>query len=147
MIRVAGQIVVERPADEVWGFLMDPSHQAKWQTSVVAGRREPEAPTGLGTRYIETRRLLGKGFEVVFEVIRFDPPRHSAIELISGPFRGGASYNLEPVTGGTRVTFGARLDTGGLLRPAQPLLRRVIRNELAGYLKNLKKLVEEPAPV
>ncbi|MDX1449314.1 MAG: SRPBCC family protein [Acidimicrobiia bacterium] len=147
MIRVAGQAEVGRFPEEVWAFLMDPANQAAWQTSVVTTRREPDEPTRLGTRYIETRRLFGKEFELTFEVVRFDPPRHSGIELISGPIRGGASYNLEAVASGTRLTFSARLDTGSFFRWAEPMLRNLFQRELDAYLQNLKKLVEHPAPV
>lgn len=147
MIRVADQVVVDRPAHEVWEFLMDPSNQAKWQTSVISTRREPDGPTTVGTRYVETRRLLGKSFEMTFEVIRFDAPRHSAIELLTGPIRGGAGYNLEPFGNGTRMTLSARLDTGGFFKLAEPVLSRIFKRELEGYLENLKKLVEHPAAV
>lgn len=147
MIRVADQIVVDRPVAVVWEFLMDPANQRRWQTSVVATRREPEAPTALGTRYVETRRLLGRKFAMTFEVIRFDPPRHSAIELVGGPIRGGAGYHLEPVEGGTRVTFSARLDTRGLFRVGEPVLKGFFKGELRTYLRNLKNLVESPTSV
>ena len=147
MIFARSEITLERSPQEVWDFLMEPGNQARWQNAVLSVRTEPEGPIGLGTKYFETRQLLGKRFDLSFVVSRFDPPGHSAIELTSGPFTGGANYTLQEDDGGTRMTLGLRVDVGGFFKLAEPVVRSILIREMERNLQDLKVLVEAPAVI
>ena len=84
MLFVKSEIELDRTPQEVWDFLMDPANQGRWQNGVLSVETTHEGPIGLGTIYRETRQLLGRRFDLSFEVTRFDAPLHSAIELRSG---------------------------------------------------------------
>jgi len=148
MIDIKETVVIDRGIQAVWDWIMDPTNQASWQGSVLEVRFEPaDEPVGLGTRYIETRQFLGKRFETIFEVIEFDAPHRSAIDLVSGPINGRSSFELQELGERTGLTLGARVDTGTFFKVAEPALRSYFKRELSSYIHALKMLVEAPAKV
>ena len=147
MLFVKSEIELDRTPQEVWDFLMDPANQGRWQNGVLSVETTPEGPIGPGSIYTETRQLLGRRFDLSFEVTRFDAPLHSAIELRSGPFRGGANYTLQPIATGTKMTLGLRVETDGFFKITEPVLRSVLAREMSRNLEDLKVLVEAPAVI
>lgn len=145
MIYVKSEITLDSSPREVWDFLMNPHNQARWQNGVLLVETTPAGPVALGTIYTETRQLLGKRFDLTFEVTRFDVPLHSSIELTSGPISGGANYTLQPHPKGAKMTLGLRVDTGGFFKLGDPVMRGVLAREMDRNLQNLKVLVEASA--
>lgn len=79
-----------------------------------------DGPVGVGTRFSETRTMMGKQATEEMEVTQFDPPSLFVHEAKSHGCHYISTYRFEPVGEGTKVTltfegraltFGAKLMT------------------------------------
>ena len=142
MTRVEHSVVIERPAEQVWEYVHDPSNDGVWQSSLVESKELTEGSMRVGTKIAETRRFLGKRFDVSYEVTEYEPYRRSAIRTIGGPIPTSGVYALEPVNGGTRFTASMETDAHGFFKLAEPVFARMARRELEANLGLLKDVLE-----
>lgn len=142
MISVSAHVDVERTPEELWAFLMDPTNAPRWEQNVVASERLDDGSIGVGARFRKTLSLFGIRYDVDVEIAEYQPDRHCSVVLVAGPISGGGSYSLEPIPGGTRLTYGVRHQMSGVLRLAEPVMRRAYPKLLAKDLATLKLAVE-----
>lgn len=142
MSRAEHTIAIRRPAGVVFAYLTDPDNSPLWQPSVVEVRRLADGPLVVGSRFAEVRRLLGRGFESVFEVTRLEPPHRSAVRVVEGPVAGHASYALREVPDGTELRLAYQMDAAGYFRVAEQLVTRLLVREFEASLGHLKDLLE-----
>jgi len=142
MSRIQRSIVIERPIDEVWGFVHDTTKDALWQTTLVESRVLTEGPKRVGTRVQEVRRFMGVRIEMDLELTEFEPNRKSAQKAVSGGIPLSGSYVLEPLDGATKLTVTGELDAHRAFRLAEPVFARITSRELEANLGHLKDLLE-----
>ena len=77
--------------------------------STIAGIETVEmlsdGSVGIGTRWRETRIMMGKQATEEMWITGFDPPRSYMVEAESHGTHYHSRYDFEPVEGGTRVTL------------------------------------------
>jgi uncharacterized membrane protein len=132
-------IRIERPVDEVFGFLSDFENIPKWNYYVLEVRQLSESPIGVGTTYHQVR----KSDEQDFRIIEFAPNHSVAVKTLphsSPSFERKFTVYEEGDT--TRVRDEWKLDTG---RPAvlERLARGRVRSAVAENLAKLEELLEE----
>lgn len=142
MTKIERSIVIDRPVDEVWEFVHDPTKDALWQTTLTESEKLTDGPLRVGTRVREVRHFLGRRIELAWEVTEYEPNRKSAIRGISGPVPLTGGYRLEALDGATRFTVSGELDAHGLFKLAEPVFARITRRELEANLGHLKDLLE-----
>lgn len=97
-----------------------------------------------GTRVTQTRRVGAGTRSFTLEVTQHDPPNRLAFRGIDGPIRPRGTITLEPLDGGQRTRYSARLDFEGqgLGLLLAPLVRRDARRQLPESLRRLKEKLE-----
>ena len=133
MIEFRNQVVVERPVDEVFGFVSDFRNIPKWNYYVLDVNKTSDGPIGVGTTYHQVR----KTDEQDFRIVTYQPGRQVTIRTIppSNP-EFEMHFSFESEGDGTRITDEWKLDTG---RPA--LLERLGAGQVkSAVLENLRKL-------
>jgi carbon monoxide dehydrogenase subunit G len=112
--------VVHASAQEVWQVLTD----LEGAPETLRGVSKVEVLEGstydVGTRWAETRRMLGKEETQTMEVTGCDPPHRTVVEARSAGVLYRTTFSLEPAEDGTELTvcFGAS-------HPDPTLLQRV----------------------
>ena len=105
------------PHAAVFETVIDPGQFKHWMQNFVRCEVEsPEGAFGIGTKFSETRKYLGKEATEVFEVTQFDPPHSFSLHVDS--CRGSTydfDHRFEPDGDGTLMVIDARIDGGGLL--------------------------------
>ena len=91
-------VTIQRPAGEVFAFLADFENIPMWNYAIEETSKASAGPTGVGTRYRQTRSIPGRSVEE-FEVTIFEPARRLAIQGQIGPFQATISYQLEAAAG------------------------------------------------
>ena len=136
---------INRRAGEVFDYVTDPEQLPNWQTNTVSSTPTTAGPLGVGTRLREVHRAPGGKERVsIVEVTEFEPGRAFALQVIEGtPVH--LRIALEPVDGGTRLSFRAHGQLTGGARLAQPLLARVLKRQFAKQLALLTSLLD-PVP-
>ena len=137
-MRIEHEIHIDAEPADVFAVLSDPERLSDWQPTTVAVRRQRQGPLGLGERFEEVHKGLGRELTSTVEVAAYDPPRLFALHLVSGAVPLDGRWELEPSRGGTRLRFVGEGDVRGPMRLAKPVLARQFRS----YHKRLKSLVE-----
>jgi carbon monoxide dehydrogenase subunit G len=138
MIEFTNQVVVERPLDEVFGFVSDFENVPKWNYYVLDVSKTSGGPIGVETTFHQVR----KTDEQDFRIVEYQPNRQVTVQTISPSSpEFEMRFTFEPEGNGTRITDEWKLDTG---RPA--LLERLgagrIRLAVLENLGKLKTLLE-----
>jgi carbon monoxide dehydrogenase subunit G len=147
MARYRATVETTRDAEEVFAYLSDFSTTAEWDPGVLEAQRlDPEVK--LGSRFRLVASFRGRRAEIVYTVVRYEPPRLitlrgenatvvslDTIEVESAAAAAGST------PGGARVTYDAQLSMKGILRIGDPLLGRAFKpvgdNALAGLRRKL----------
>ena len=144
MAPIVSRIEIDRPPDEVFSYLSDPTRFAEWQHDVVDVRLEGDRPPGLGARFTTTRRVGGVERTMTQEVTELRPPTSWAVTGVDGPIRPSANVTVEPLDGGSRsrVTFALDFEGHGIGRPLLPAVRRQTTRAAPVSYRNLKRRLE-----
>jgi uncharacterized protein YndB with AHSA1/START domain len=127
----------------VFDYVTDASKLASWQTTKTSVEQLTDGPPGLGTRVRErTKPPGGKEFEQVVEFTEFERPRRLHVHIVEGPYPIDATYSFDPDGSGTRVTFVAEGPLSGAMRLGEPLVKRVMARQFAGYHDKLRQRLE-----
>jgi len=144
MIRAEKSTVIGRSAEDVFAYVGDQTNAVHWQAGIVEVHRLTDGPSGLGTRHRIVRTFMGRRLAVENEYVAFEPGRRIAFRTTSGPMPLEASYLVEPVAGGTRVTSTIAMEASGFVSIAEPLIAVGLRREMDAAFKELKRLMEAP---
>ena len=135
-------MVIERPLEEVWNYVIDPANDPVWQGVIVEVRRGAGVPLDVGSEIEEVSQFLGRRFEITYVVTEHEPMRRSAVRTTSGRSPRTGSYTFEETDGGTRFTMQGEVDAHGLFRLAEPVFARLARREWEHGAETLKDLLE-----
>ncbi len=148
MAPLLSTIEIDRPRDEVFFYVTDPTKFAEWQAGVVGGSVEGDPPPAVGSKCMTTRRIGGTERESTSEITELDPPTSWAVRGIDGPIRAIVNVTVESLDGSerSRVTIGVDFEGHGIGRLLVPLVvRRQARNEMPANCRRLKERIEARA--
>jgi uncharacterized protein YndB with AHSA1/START domain len=144
MAPITTTIEVERPAEEAFAYVTDPSTMHEWQQGCLSGHMD--APTTqVGSRCTTIRKIGGREREVTTEITEYDPPQRWADRGIDGPIRAIVAVTVEPIADGSRSRLTIDLDfTGhGIGKFLVPLVvRRQAASEMPENMSRLKQRLE-----
>jgi uncharacterized protein YndB with AHSA1/START domain len=146
MIRAEKSTVIERSVEDVFAYVSDQTNAVHWQAGLVEVRRLTDGPIGVGTRHTIVRTFMGRRLAVENEYIAFEPGRRIAFRTTSGPMPLEASYLVEAVADGTRVTSTIAMEASGFVSLAEPLIAAGLRREMDAAFRELKRVLEAPVP-
>lgn len=140
MPEATNSIEIRRPAAEVFAFLADGENDRLWRSGVLDIHLR--SGHGEGAVYEQgVKGPFGRRVAADYEITGCEPDRRLAFRAIAGPVRPEGAYELEPVDGGTRVTFSLRCSPTGLARLMTPMVTRTMRSEVA-QLDSLRARLE-----
>ena len=141
MARYVASLDTARPVGEVFDYLSDFSTTREWDPGVVEAQRLDEGPVAVGSEFRLLAEFLGRTNELTYRIVELEPPATVALRGENATVVSFDRISLEPVGGGTRITYDAELTLKGPLRIADPLLalafNRVGDRALAGLRATL----------
>jgi uncharacterized membrane protein len=133
----SNEVVVDRPAADVFAFLADAENDPRWRPGVLEIKR------GSDTTYRQTvKGPGGRSISADVEITESRPNELIAFRTTSGPVRPRGRYLLTPDGDGTRVRFELEAELRGLKRLMAPMVQKTMDSEVAA-LANLKRVLEE----
>jgi uncharacterized protein YndB with AHSA1/START domain len=127
----------------VFAYVTDTSNDPAWHTDALEARKLSEGPIGMGTKWhVRFKPAMGDS-EGEMEVVAFEPNRTEVQRGVIGPMQPTLTYVFEPADGGTRFTRRVQIKVSGIMRLMEPLMRLMTPNGNAGFLANLKRVLEE----
>jgi uncharacterized membrane protein len=142
MIEVEHSIVVPRSVDKVFSFLSNFEQDPHWQSGILEAKQTPQGSTLVGTTIRQVRQFLGRRLDYTGEVIEYEKNKKIWVKSISGPYPFEGGYTLEPVDGGTQVTFLLRVQPSGIIRFTQSMVARELKKQLELDSVRLKDLLK-----
>jgi uncharacterized protein YndB with AHSA1/START domain len=147
MAPVVATIEVDRPAEEVFTYAIDPSRFSEWQKGVTAGHLEGPGEPSVGARCVTTRRIGFADRPITSEITHLDPPRTWGLKGVDGPIRARVDVMVEPLTDSrSRLTITIDFEGHGVGRILVPLV--VVpeaRKEMPENLAKLRRQLQCPA--
>ena len=136
--------VIDRPIEEVFGFLADGTNDPKFSPRVLEIAKTTDGPTGVGTVYASTVKDGGVKTEREFEITEFEAPtrirwKELSKNAITVPDGG---YDLAPEGDGTRVTLHNSFEGHGFGKLIAPLALRAARKGADDFGRAIKSAVE-----
>ncbi|HET9754956.1 MAG TPA: SRPBCC family protein [Candidatus Limnocylindrales bacterium] len=141
-------VTIERPVEDVFAVLTDPTLAPRWAANAIKGELLTPGPPGVGSRRrAVVKGVFGRTLESVMEVTELDPNRTLALRLVSASWggTGRTKYTLTPVAGGTRVDWRWEMEPGGVLKPFGRPFMAVFQRLFQRDINNLKAMMESNA--
>ncbi|MGP4043879.1 SRPBCC family protein [Streptomyces sp. 2A115] len=148
MSAIKESVDISRRPEDVYSYVIDPSHLPEWQESAVSVVPLDDTPLGVGSRMVVTRRVGRRVFPMTMEVVELDPPRSWHMRGIDGPVRGDVHGTIEPLGDGdrSRVTLDLDFESHGRGKLLVPLVvRPQARKEMPRNEQKLKDVLEHGA--
>lgn len=146
MIDTSDDIRINRPVAEVFAYVTDTTNDPAWHTDILGVRKTPEGSIGMGTTWqLRIKPFMGVS-ESTSEVVTFEPNRKEVLRGVAGPMDTTLTYLFEPADGGTKFTRRVQIRISGMMRLMQPLMRLMVPKRNAGFLRNLKGVLEQSPP-
>ena len=136
-------IVINRPIQDVFNFVLDGTNSMHWRPAVTDVQAVPGKPAGTGAVYKQgLKGPGGRRIEGDYQIVEATSPKFIKFEVIAGPARPTGTYQFETVANGTQVTFVLDYPAKGLMgKLMDPMINRTMREEV-GTLTNLKAYLE-----
>jgi uncharacterized protein YndB with AHSA1/START domain len=147
MIRTDTNVLINRPVEEVWNYVINNEYVPKWALGFKELRYITEGPMHMGTRSAWTQTFLGKDISSTVETTEFEPYKYITFKSITGPFSFMYRYIFESTPSGTKFTVYLEGEPGGFFKLAEPLLTTMVKRQLQNSFENLKDLIESEALV
>jgi hypothetical protein len=115
--RSTRQIMIDRPAEEVFAFVSDPTHDPQWHDTILEVTPTSEGPVRGGSTFTAVYRPQGSSatYDMVGEMTLYEPGRSSELQALFAEPRGRVpamigrfvlTFKVEPEGSGTRLTRG-----------------------------------------
>lgn len=142
--RLAAEVMIDRPLDQVRTFFSDVNSPVLWDRSVSKVARESNGPLAVGARFttIGPSRGGAEGKRSEYRVVNVDGDE-GTISLENSPIFRSAIWTMRLSTkdDGTRVTCEIDMTTSWLYAPLGWLLA-LNRNAIATDLQFLRRAIE-----
>jgi Polyketide cyclase / dehydrase and lipid transport len=145
MLRIEGEIVIDRPVDEVFDFVADARNEPLYNPRMLRADKLSPGPVGLGSQFRDEIKSMGRPAEITIEIIEYERPRRltDSIRLSMMDIRGGLTF--DPVAAGTRMRWSWDLMPRGVFKVMSPIVARIGRRQEQRIWASLKRLLEADA--
>ncbi|HET7518364.1 MAG TPA: SRPBCC family protein [Actinomycetes bacterium] len=142
MARIQGEIMINRPVEEVFDFVADERNEPRYNPAMVRAELLTPEPVGLGSRFRAEMRTRPRPVVMTTENTGYERPRRlaSTTRLSTMDIQGALTF--DPVPGGTRMRWSWQLQPRGLLKLMSPLLVRMGARQERAIWTGLKRLLE-----
>jgi uncharacterized protein YndB with AHSA1/START domain len=137
---------INAPVEEVFDLFTDIERGADRVKAIKKVEMMTFGPLRLGSKWNETREVLGRLDDAQMEITAYEQNRSYTITHHKGGVRIDTAFSFEPIPAGTRVNVEFALNPHGLppalLAPLEWAMAGKVQEVLAGDLQDLKTSVE-----
>ena len=149
MARIEGELVINRPVQEVFDFVADERNEPRYNPRIRRAEKLTPGPIGRRTRFRAEAVTGGRTVGMTIEYTTYERPRRlaSSIHMPAADIVGALRF--DPVPAGTQMGWSWVLRPRGLYKLLTPVIARVGRRqeqENWGGLKRFLEAREELAP-
>ncbi len=142
-------IAIERPIEEVFAYVSDPSNFPSWNSAVQVVRPTSPGPRCVGSTYSMERQLPTGRATNRLEIVVRDCPHEFAIRTTGGPtpFLYRYRFDREVDDGRTVIELDGQVGLAPVAGLIPQLVRRAVTRGVDDNLSTLKLILEDtPEP-
>lgn len=124
MVRIEGEIVINRPVDEVFDFVADERNEPRYNPRLLRAEQTSAGPISVGPRFRAETKSMGRAVEMVIEVTAYERPRRLASSTHLSAMDIQGTLTFEPVPEGTRMRWSWEVEPRGVFKLIAPLVGR-----------------------
>ncbi len=145
MVRIDGEIVINRPVDTVFDFVADERNEPRYNPRMLRVEKLSPGPIGLGSRFRAAMRTRPRPTKMTTEFTGYEPPWRLALrsQLSAMEIRGALTF--DPVPEGTRMRWSWVVAPRGVFKLLTPVVARTGRRQEQAIWANLKRVLEAQA--
>ena len=142
MASIAGELVINRPVDEVFDFVADEQNEPRYNPRIRRAEKLSPGPIGRGTRFRAEAVTLGRTVGMTIEYTAYERPRRlaSSIHMAAADILG--TLGFDPVSDGTRMSWSWEMRLRGLYRLLTPIVVGAGRRQEQANWSGLKRFLE-----
>jgi Polyketide cyclase / dehydrase and lipid transport len=142
MTHVEGEIIINRPVEDVFDFVADERNEPLYNREMLRCELISGEPIGVGSRFHAEMSMRGKPLEMTIEFTDFQRPVHlgSSTHLSTMEIEGMLTF--ERVPDGTRMRWFWDLHPRGVLKFLTPLVTYMGRRQEETIWTGLKRHLE-----
>lgn len=125
-MEIVRTVTVDRSIDQVWGYLSDFTHTTDWDPGTVRTERT-SGDGGVGTRYHNVSKFLGRQTELDYQVAEFAPNEKLVLRGENATVVAHDTMTLSGSAERTTVTYRAAFEFKGIAKLFAPLLAPALR--------------------
>jgi uncharacterized protein YndB with AHSA1/START domain len=124
MVRIQGEITIDRPVDEVFDFVADERNEPRYNPRILRVAKLTSGPIGQGTRFRAETTTMGRTAGIAIQYTAYQRPRRlaSSIHMSAADIQGTLIFN--PTASGTRMGWTWDLRLRGWYRLLTPIIAR-----------------------
>lgn len=142
MVHIEGEILIERPTEDVFDFVADECNEPRYNSQMRRADKISEGPTGLGTQYRAEVMSGGRAVPMVIEFTGYERPRRLASTTRMSNMDIRYTLSFESASDGTRMRWVGEVEPKGVLRLMAPLVGWMGRRQEVRIWTGLKQLLE-----
>ena len=142
MARIDGEIVIDRPVEDVFDFVADERNEPIYNPRMVRVELVSGEPIGPGSKFRAVTKSMGRTVEMFIEFTGYQRPSWlaSTTHMASTKIRG--SLTFEPVPDGTRMRWSWNVEQSGVFGLLNPIVARIGQHQEETIWANLKRYLE-----
>ena len=142
MFKFEKSVLINRPQQEVFEFVMNLENDPKWQASIVSVKKISDGPIGAGSTFRYETKFLGRKSETEIQLTSYEPPNGASVKAINGPVPFENTYKFESKGDGTKMSFSGHAEIAGFFKMAEGLAAKQMEKQFDADGAALKKLLE-----
>ena len=142
MAKIEGGIVIGRPVDVVFDYVVDQSNEPHYNPQMVRAEKITSGPVGKGTRFRSAVASKGRTAEMLIECTGYDRPKLFATTTTMAQADIDYTLTFEPTPAGTRMRWSGQVQPKGPVRLLGPVITWLGRRQEQRIWMALKQHLE-----
>jgi len=142
MIKVEHSLTINKPAADVFAYLVDPANTVKYDDELLESKLLTPGPIAVGSVITDKRKFLGRELESELKVTAYEPNSRFALKVTKGPVPFEITYTLSAAEGGTQLNVKAEGEPGGFFKLAGGMVAKQLQASLEKTSAQIKKNLE-----
>jgi carbon monoxide dehydrogenase subunit G len=142
MITAESSTSIARRADEVFEFVSDLRNDPRCHTDILEALLTGDGPIKKGTTFtVRFKPFMGQS-EGTVTVSDYQRPHRLVLQGKMGKMAPTLIISVEPQGEGSRFTRRVEMEPPGMMRLMAPFMGGMFRKQNAGFVANLKRVLE-----
>ena len=145
MARIIGEIVIDRPIEEVFDFVADGCNEPKYNPDMVQSVKVTTGPIGAGTRFAVTHMTAGRSVGMSVEVTEYERPHRLATHTSMSWADVQEVLTFDTAGTGTRMRWAWHVRPKGMAISLAPIVSVIGARQERALWEGMKRYLEMAA--